>query len=233
MQRRQFLQACLALTAATRWPRRSVALIGLGTCGTRVVSACAASLPPGRFGPVRAAGILPQSVKHAVPVDYGIPTRTLPLWAHIALQAPAAQKRAVIRRLAQARMDDLVAFAGHPQQLVLVCALGGLLGSALAGSLADRADGQGIAVTVIASNPFSFEGIPARDEAHALEAALRVRHRVIVPDNGALEQQMPPPVRLLDLLRASDQCLQGAVMAGLSRNGPGFVPGRAFRAGAP
>ena len=233
MQRRQFLQTSLALIAAIRWPRRSVALIGLGACGTRVVSACAASLPGGGFGPVQAAGILPQSVREAMPGDYGIPTRRLPLWAHIAPDAPAAQKRAVIRRLAQARMDDLVAFAGHPQQLVLVCALGSLLGSALAGWLADRADRQGIAVTVIASNPFSFEGIPAREEACALEAALRVRHRVIVQDNGALEQRMPPPVRLLDLLRASDQCLRGAIGAALSRNGPAFVPGRAFGAGAP
>lgn len=229
MQRRQFLATSLALTAAIRWPRESVALLGLGTGGTRVVSAWAAAFPKGRFGGVQAAGVLSQFMKPAVPGDYGIPTGTLPLWAYVSPHAPAAQKREVVRPLAQARVLDRVALSGPPRQLVLVCALGGLLGSALAGGLADQAARQGIAVTVLASRPFAFEGIPARDAAQALAAALRMRHRVIVQDHGALEQRMRPPVRLLDLLRASDQCLQGAITGCVSRGHPGFVPGGPFR----
>jgi hypothetical protein len=232
MQRRQFLATCLALTAALRWPRASVALLGLGTGGTRAVSAWAAAFPKGRFGGVPAAGILPQFVTPAVPGDYGIPTGTLPLWAYVSPHAPAAQKREGVRPLAPARALDRVALSGPPRQLVLVCALGGLLGSALAGWLADQADGRGIAVTVLASRPFAFEGIPARDAAQALAAALRVRHRVIVQDHGALEQRMPAPVRLLDLLRASDQCLRGAIMDCICRGHPRLVPGGPFRAGA-
>ena len=209
ISRRQFLYAFLT-APMLRFPLpepRSWVLMGLGTCGTRIVSAWAGSACSGSLRSMPVFGLVPQPLIRPAFSCSPVTIYTLPLLQCVPLEAPLSQKRAVALRLVETQADALFAQLGRSRELVLVCALGGVVGAALCRPWADRAAALGSKVTVLASGPFGFEGERAADAAHVLIAGLRERHTVILQDNKVLEQKLPLPVRLPDLLHASDQHL--------------------------